>query len=293
MDKTLFIASFPDLGSFDFSKTNIKVGNIDNSDYFLNGINFNYIHSYINGLKSLIGTCDILFVPATNNVISALNKENIKCIVLYPNKLCKDIFINDMLRSGIDSSYVSMVENSWDFVVSRLEKYDYDYKFVMGEDDNVLNVLNLLLNKRDVLGVSKSDDSPLICDELVDSIFSYCLLREDEFYLGKPTIQSVFCEGIKYDYFFSSMRLSEKCESITSLINSIYAIDSGVSANDLGILRDGRKWTDSFDSLEKVMVLGISNGDLILPFSRDLDESLKGKVPYVIKKDILGKNVTV
>lgn len=34
MDKTLFIASFPDLGSFDFSKTGISVGNIDNSDYF-------------------------------------------------------------------------------------------------------------------------------------------------------------------------------------------------------------------------------------------------------------------
>ena len=48
MEKTLFIASFPDLGSLDFSKTSFKIGNIDNSDYFFMSSDSNYVHSFIN-----------------------------------------------------------------------------------------------------------------------------------------------------------------------------------------------------------------------------------------------------
>ena len=39
------------------------------------------------------------------------------------------------------------------------------------------------------------------------------------------------------------------------------------------------------------MVLGIGNGDLIVPFSRNWDSSLKGSVPYVIKSDVLRKGI--
>ena len=58
MDKTLFIASFPDLGSFDFSKTGIRVGNIDNSDYYFRN-NVTYIHSYIESLKKSV----LFYIP--------------------------------------------------------------------------------------------------------------------------------------------------------------------------------------------------------------------------------------
>lgn len=290
MDRTLFIASFPDLGSFDFSKTGIRVGNIDNSDYFFNNSS-NYIHSYIKSLKSLVGTCDVLFVPATDSVISGLTNEDIKCIVLYPNISCKDKFLKDLLDSKVEDDFVSMIDNSWDFIISRLDKKDYDYKFVMGEDDRVLEVLRTLISKRDILGVSREEVSSSISDELVNDIFSYCLLREDEFSNGKPNIQSVFCEGIKFDCFFSTKRLGDKKENITSLINAIKSVDEGISVNDLGILKDGHIWTNSEDTLERVMVLGLGNGDLVLPFSRSLDSSLMGKVPYVIKKEVLQKGI--
>lgn len=290
MNKTLFIASFPDLGSFDFSKTGIKVGNIDNSDYYFSNSS-SYIHSYINSLKSLVGTCDVLFVPATDSIISSLTKEGIKCIVLYPNISCKESFLKDLLNSKMEEDFVSMIENSWDFFISRLDKKDYDYKFVMGEDDKVLDVLRTLISKREVLGVSRKEVSASISDDLVNDIFSYCLLREDEFSDGKPNIQSVFCEGIKFDCFFSTKRLNDKKDNISSLIDKIKSIDEGVSVNDLGLLKDGRVWTDSEETLERVMVLGVSNGDLVLPFSRSLDSSLMGKVPYVIKKEVLRRGI--
>lgn len=293
MDKTLFIASFPDLSGFDFSKTGIKVGSVDNSDYFLNGINSDCIHSYINSLSGLVGTCDILFVPAVNSVISSLSAEGIKCIVLYPNRDGKDNFASDMRKSGFEEEYVSMVCDSWDFIISRLDKHDYEYKFVMGEDDKVLDVLKMLLKRRDVLGVSREDFDVLISDAIVNDVFSYCLLTEDEIKEGVPVVQSTFCEGIKYDYLFSSKRIMEQKDKITSLVDSIMAIEDGISVNSMNRTRDGKKWTNSFESLEKMMVLGVSNGDLVLPFPREFDQSLKGKVPYVIKSDVLGKNVTI
>jgi hypothetical protein len=290
MDKTLFIASFPDLGSFDFSKTGIRVGNIDNSDYYFQN-NVTYIHSYIESLKKMVGTCDVVFVPATDKVISSLQDEGIKCVVLYPNISCKEKFVQDLIDSKMEEDFISMIENSWEFIISRLDKKNYDYKFAMGEDDKVLDVLKSLIDKKDVLGVSCSDVSCLVSEDIVDSIFSYCLLREDEFSDGKPSIQSIFCEGIKFDCFFSLERLGDKKESISTLINSIKAVEEGISVNSLGILKNGRIWTDSLDKKEKVMVLGIGNGDLIVPFSRNWDSSLKGSVPYVIKSDVLRKGI--
>lgn len=293
MNKTLFIASFPDLSCFDFSKTGLKVGNIDNSDYFFSSNNADYVHSFIMSLKSMAGNYDIVFVPATDNIISNLENEAIKCIVLYPDINCKDKFLLDMRDSGIEESYVSMIEDSWDFIIKKLEKKDYNYKFVLDENDKALDVLNKLLTKREVLGVSREDTNVLISDYIVDNIFSYCLLNENELESGKPVVQSVFCEGIKFDYMFSTKRLNDKKDDITSIVNSIESISDGISVLELGHTCDGREWTKSIDTMEKVMVLGISNGDLLLPFSRDLDKSLKGSVPYVIKSDSLLRNAAV
>jgi len=293
MGKTLFIASFPDLGSFDFSKTGIKVGDIDNSDYYFDNNNSNYIHSYIDSLKNMVGTCDVLFVPATDSVIKALENDGIKCVVLYPNKSCKDSFIKDMINSKMEEAYVSMIEDSWDFIISHLDKRNYDYKFVMGEDDNVLDILHSLLSKKDVLGVEKTNVSLSINDRLVNDIFSYCLLDESEFNEGKPIIQSTFCEGIKYDYFFSTKRINDKKDNISFLVDSISSIEDGISVANMGINREGREWTHSLDTLEKVMVLGVTSGDLLIPFPRNFDKSLKGCLPYVIKTSVLEKNATI
>lgn len=291
MNKTLFIASYPDLSCFDFSKTGINVGNIDNSDYFFYVRDPSYIQSYINSLKSMAGSCDIIFVPATDNIISSLTDEGIKCIVLYPNISCKDRFVMDMENSGMEDSFVSMVKNSWDFVISKLDNRDYDYKFVMDEDDKILDVLKVLLSKRDFLGLSLDDVKVRISDYLVNDIFSYCLISENEIIDGKPTIQSVYCEGINFDFLFSTKRLNDKKDDISSLIEEIAFIDEGISVSSMNVTRTGKKWTDSSDTLEKIMALGVSNGDIVLPFSREFDKALKGSVPYVIKTKSLERTI--
>ena len=184
-----------------------------------------------------------------------------------------------------------MVKNSWDFVISKLDNRDYDYKFVMDEDDKILDVLKVLLSKRDFLGLSLDDVKVRISDYLVNDIFSYCLISENEIIDGKPTIQSVYCEGINFDFLFSTKRLNDKKDDISSLIEEIASIDEGISVSSMNVTRTGKKWTDSSDTLEKIMALGVSNGDIVLPFSREFDKALKGSVPYVIKTKSLERTI--
>lgn len=287
MSKTLFVAGFPDLSSFDFSKTNIKVGEIDNSEFLVKN-NFFSISSYMQELKKMIGKCDIIFLPINDKVISNLSKMGINCIVLYPDLDIKNSFLKELRLAKVEEDFISTIEDSWDFVISRLMKKNFKYEYVLKEEDNVLDVLKFLLEKRNILGVSFDDVS--LNEDIVDDIFYYCLLREDEFLGGKPKVDSIFCEGIKFDCFFSLQRLKEKKNNISLLIDSIKAVDQGISVKKLGILKDGSVWTDSDDIIEKIMVLGIGNGDLILPFSRQFDNNLKDCVPYVIKKEVLQRS---
>ena len=292
MDNTLFIASFPDLSIFDFSKTGIKISTIDNSEHFFN-IGLDYIHSYIGSLKNKIGSCDIVFVQPNDKIIKTLCNEGIKCIVLYPSIDSKEEFINSLKETKVDEDYISMISDSWNFLISRLDKRNYEYKFVMDKEDNVLDVLKALLDKREKLGVNKNSIEIGINDDLVDNIFSYCLLTEDELNNGKPKIDSTYCEGIKYDYVFSTDRIAAKKENINKLIDSIKSIDKGISVLSMGVTSDGKKWTNSMDTLEKVMVLGIGSGDLIIPFPREFDNFLKGSAPYVIKRSTFTENASI
>ncbi len=286
MKKTLFIASFPDLSIFDFSKTGISVCMVDNSDYFFSrqSDGQDYIPSYVASLKNKAGMYDIVFVPTSDKVISSLLEAGIKCIVLYPEQSSKEDFIADLQKARVEEEYISMVENSWDFIISRLDKHNYDYKLVMNKDDKILDILKSLLSKKNGLGSDANDLALGINEDLVNETFNYCLLNENEFKNGEPDVASIFCEGIKYDYMFSADRLAEKRDIISSLIDSINAIDEGISVGSMDKTKDGKIWTSSVDTLEKVMALGISNGDLLLPFPREFDHSLKGELPYVIKK---------
>lgn len=285
MTKTLFIASFVDLTLFDLAKFGIRVVSIDNSDYFFKKRNHNYVDTYIESLKSRIGTCDIILVPVNDKIISALLNDGIKCIVLYPRLDIKQEFLKDLEKARIDLDYISMLSDSWDFLIKRLDKRNYPYKVILDKDDNVLEVLNSLLSKKEEFGSSYDATKLSLSDEVVNSIFSYCLLSEEELDNGKPKVESTYCEGIKYDYLFSTERLDDKKDNIVNLIDSIKEIDKGISVKNLGIASDGKTWTNSLDTLEKVMALGVSTGYLFLPFPRTYDMMLINQLPYVIKRN--------
>ena len=292
MSNTLFIASFPDLSIFDFSKTGISIKAIDTSEhYFLN--KNNYLNTYVASLKNQIGKCDIVIVQPNNKVISSLMDEGIDCIVLYPKRDAKASFLKELKKSRVDADTISMIEDSWDFFISSLERKNYKYKIVIDENDNLLDVLKTLLKKRKELGVGPKNINNGINDDLVNDLFSYCLMQDDELENGKPKITYKYCEGIKYDYLFSSERIASKRNDIKSLINSIRSIEDGISVGSMGINKKGEVWTHSFDTLEKVMALGICSGQLCFPFPRTYDQSLKGALPYVIKSENYFKNIMI
>ncbi len=280
MGKTLFIASFPDLFNFDFSKTNIIIGDTTSSDYYFKSCN--YVEDYIDALISKAGSVDIFFVPTNNKIIMELEKRGIKCIVLYPNIACKEVFIDEMRRSGVEKSFVDSTAMGWDFIIKRLDKHNYDYKFVLGENDKIIDVLKLLLAKREILGYS--NDILTLNEANVDKVLEDCLGDANE---SDDEVKII--EGISHNYLLNCKKVLENREVITGLIDEVSDLEMGISFNELKRCKDGRIWTNDSDYLEKLMVLGVANMNIIIPFSRDMDKMFIAEVPYVIKNKKRGE----
>jgi len=280
MGKTLFIASFPDLFNCDFSKTGIIIGDTSSSDYYFRSCD--YVNDYIDNLVSKAGSVDIFFVPTNNKIIMELNKRGIKCIVLYPNIDCKEIFIEEMRKSGVEKSFVDSTAMGWDFIIKRLDKHNYDYKFVLGENDKIIDVLKLLLTKRDVLGYG--NDILSLDEANVDRVLEDCLSD-----MGENADTNKIIEGISHNYLLNSQKVWENREIITGFVDEVLNLEMGISFNELKRCKDGRIWTNDIDYLEKLMVLGIANNNMIIPFSRDMDKMFIAEVPYVIKNKKRGE----
>lgn len=281
MDKTIFIASFPDLTAFDFSKSGIKFGEVDPSDYAFNDskLTENYVSSYTASLKNKVGSCDIVLVPPQDKVISSLEQDGIKVVVLYPDISQKEAFIQRMHNMGVEGDYLSTISNTWEYMISRLQKRNYDYKFVLYSDDNFISILKILLATRKSLGVSRSDIAIGISEDLVTEIFKDCLLNENEVKDGKPISQHMYCRGIKFDYLMSSDRLEKRKEEISTLLDYVKDLDTGIDFPNMKINTSGNIWTNSDNVIDHLLVLGLATDQLVM------SDSLSNQgVAYITRK---------
>lgn len=149
--KSIVIASYPDISIFNLSKLGINIKSIDTNDYIFN------INNILDNVRSLAGTCDIILVPVTKKIVKCLNRENIKCIVLYPNKDIKEVIIEEMKNDKIDQDYIREFNSTFNYMIKNIDRSNFYYKFSMGSSDNLDDTIRLLLSKRNTLGIDKSD----------------------------------------------------------------------------------------------------------------------------------------
>ena len=281
MDKTIFIASFPDLTAFDFSNSGIKFGEVDPSEYAFNDGKFtkDYVSSYTASLKNKVGTCDIVLLPPQDKIISSLEQDGIKVVVLYPDINQKEAFIEKMHSMGVEGEYLSTVSNTWEYMISRLQRRNYDYKFVLYSDDNFVSILKILLATRKSLGVSRSDIAIGISEDLVTEIFKDCLLNLNEVKEGQPISPHMYCHGVKYDYLMSSDRLEKRKGDISSLLDYVKDIDSGIDFPNMKINTSGNTWTNSDNVIDHLLILGLATDQLVM------SDSLNDQgIAYVTRK---------
>lgn len=134
---TFVISAFPACGkSYCFnniSRKDIKILDSDSSQYSWikdkNGNNTternpDFPNNYIKHIKENIGKVDIIFVSSHEVVRNALLENNIRFILIYPYKHCKDEWIKRFKNRGNDEKFIKFISNNWDNFIEDMDSID-------------------------------------------------------------------------------------------------------------------------------------------------------------------------
>lgn len=125
--KTIIISAFPACGkSYLFenqSEYGISCLDSDSSEFSwvknnkgenTKTRNPNFPNNYIEHIKDNIGKVDFIFVSSHNQVVAALNQNNIKYVKVQPSKKCKLEWIGRFWERGNDDSFIKFISSNWD-----------------------------------------------------------------------------------------------------------------------------------------------------------------------------------
>lgn len=132
MNKTYVISAFPGCGKTYYYNTNntLKTLDSDSSNFSWikdsNGNNTTernpeFPNNYIKHIKDNIGKVDIIFVSSHDNVRQSLYANKIPTILVYPNKSCKDEWLNRFKNRGNDDKFIQFMSDNWDKFIDALD----------------------------------------------------------------------------------------------------------------------------------------------------------------------------
>ena len=128
MKDTMILSAFPGTGkTYFYNKYNGTNGLVildsDSSNFSWikdeNGNNTttrnpDFPNNYINHIKENIGKADVIFVSSHDIVRQALNDNDIKYIVVYPDNDCKDEYLERYRNRGNTEEFINMMDKNWD-----------------------------------------------------------------------------------------------------------------------------------------------------------------------------------
>lgn len=130
--KALIISGFPGTGkSVLFNGNQNSVSDSDSSGYswIINEQgekvrNPEFPNNYIEHIKSLIGNKRVICVSTHDSVRKALKDNGIDYILVYPDRNCKSIYIDNYKNRGNDQKFIDMMNKNWDKFIDELEEED-------------------------------------------------------------------------------------------------------------------------------------------------------------------------
>lgn len=136
---TFVISAFPGCGkSYCFKNYQDKFSMLDSDSSEFSWIkdnegnntkerNPNFPNNYINHIKENIGKVDIIFVSSHDVVRKALHENNIRVVIVYPNKDMKNDFIDRYKQRGNNESFIKFIYDNWDNFIEDIENEDNEF----------------------------------------------------------------------------------------------------------------------------------------------------------------------
>lgn len=156
---TFVIAAFPGCGKSYASKNyrgNYFMLDSDSSEYSWvkndkgeKVRNPEFPQNYINHIKENIGSVDIIFVSTHEQVLDALEENNIDYVLAYPLNTSdnKEKWKRRFVARGNDDAFVDFIMSNWDNFIESMEGRSKPIHFRLGEKiDENSNDLFLTLN---------------------------------------------------------------------------------------------------------------------------------------------------
>ena len=150
---TLIISGFPGVGkSYFYNNYQNKFSMLDSdsSEFSWNKDseghntkerNPDFPNNYIQHIKKNIGKVDIIFVSSHDVVRKALKDNDIKYIIIYPAKPCKEEYMNRYIKRGNDYNFIKLLETHWDCFLNELELDDFPTKCRLWNDEYLKDIL--------------------------------------------------------------------------------------------------------------------------------------------------------
>ena len=142
-DRVRPIAGFPGVGK----TTAAKVFNYSDSDStqfsrWKNQRHPDWPGNYIRHIQDLSG---IVFISTHPEVRSALVKEQIPYLLVYPERDCKAVYLERFKNRGSPEAFITLLDDFWDEWITALDEDSYAFaRIVLQSTDYVSEVINKL-----------------------------------------------------------------------------------------------------------------------------------------------------
>ena len=136
--ETRIISAFPGVGKTYYHERNKGISIDSDSSHFswvkdsegnnTKERNPEFPQNYINHIKEKIGKFDVIFVSSHEVVRKALNDNNIKFFMVYPDISLKEEWINRFNNRGNDEGFIALIDKNWDFFIKSIENEKLCFK---------------------------------------------------------------------------------------------------------------------------------------------------------------------
>jgi hypothetical protein len=156
MKQTFVISAFPACGkSYCFNNHQDKYSILDSDSSEFSWVkdsegnntkerNPDFPSNYIKHIKDNIGKVDIIFVSSHEVVRKALFENDIKTIIVYPNKNLKDEWVRRFKERGNNEGFIKFISDNWDNFIDDIQNEDFGFLKQKLSKDNPYLDLNFL-----------------------------------------------------------------------------------------------------------------------------------------------------
>lgn len=143
---TMIISAFPGCGKtyfYENFKDKFKGGILDSDSSEFSWIkdkdgnntnvrNPDFPNNYIQHIKDNSGKVDIIFVSSHEVVRNTLRENNIKYILVYPDKSLKEEWIERFKNRGDNDKFINFISSNWDNFIDEMINEEYSINFKLG-----------------------------------------------------------------------------------------------------------------------------------------------------------------